>query len=47
VPEAGGSKIEIAQHLSKHEDASTSRTAEILEIAEAVALAPSHCESKT
>jgi hypothetical protein len=39
VPEAGGSNIEIAQHLSEHNESSQSLGHEILEIAEAVVLA--------
>src|SRR5277367_4604974 len=39
MPEAGGSNIEIAQHLSEHKKSSQSLGHEILEIAEAVVLA--------
>src|SRR5271169_1386412 len=39
MPEAGGSNIEIAQHLSEHKESSQSLGHEILEIAEAVLLA--------
>jgi hypothetical protein len=39
VSEAGGSNIEIAQHLSEHNESSQSLGHEILEIAEAVVLA--------
>jgi hypothetical protein len=39
VSEAGGSNIEIAQHLSEHKESAQSLGHEILEIAEAVVLA--------
>lgn len=39
MPEAGGSNIEVAQHLSDHKESSLSLGFEILEIAEAVVLA--------
>ena len=39
MSEAGGSNIEIAQHLSEHKESSQSLGHEILEIAEAVVLA--------
>jgi hypothetical protein len=39
MPEAGGSNIEVAQHLSDHKESPQSLGFEILEIAEAVVLA--------
>ena len=39
MSEAGGSNIEIAQHLGEHNESSQSLGHEILEIAEAVVLA--------
>ena len=39
MPEAGGSNIEVAHHLSDHKESSQSLGHEILEIAEAVVLA--------
>jgi hypothetical protein len=39
MPEAGGSNIEIAHHLSEHNESSPSLGQEILEIAEALVLA--------
>jgi hypothetical protein len=39
MPEAGGSNIEVAQHLSERKEASESIGHEILEIAEAIVLA--------
>ncbi len=39
MPEAGGSNIEIAHHLSEHKASSISRGHELLEIVEAVVLA--------
>ncbi len=39
MPEAGGSNIEIAQHLSEHRESAQSFGHEMLEIAEAVVLA--------
>ena len=39
MPEAGGSNIEVAHHLSEHKEHSPSRMLEILEIVEAIVLA--------
>jgi hypothetical protein len=39
MPEAGGSNIEVAHHLSEHKESSESFGHEILEIAEAIVLA--------